>query len=488
MMPYLPNLPLEVQGKVERLAECRKQIANLESQLMQIKNERDQLEEELFGYRVDAKKEGPEVVRGQIMVATTSMNVQNLPNEMLILIFEYFLAINHRLIRRLLLVCKHWNHIVMQSPRLWGRVQLLPLDYEYRYPFESLLPYVEACLQRSQSVLLDIELDYVLLLTREEYIRNKVLATICEISNDEPNVIDQVYNLNCDFASPEYDAYFDQTMKELSILIGPMGAHMEKWRSLRLRIPWQDCILGLHILRMLCGAVPNLQNISLIHIGYIMDTLGFECFYEEDISFLSFPSVQSLKLDHSAATFLLEDLVRTPSTLMHLEICYGSDLGRLSTFTSLRTLVFRTRTGLEKPPVSKNEALSITLPELRELTLWWDSRSLKSVQFDLPNLQRLQVCGGPEFQLPTNLLPEYIHWSAGDARQTQDTIQSTLEAILQSSSRATVVSIVDISRENYELVLEELHKASRLPVSLKTIVFDLAGGERVHIDAATLRS
>ncbi|KIM31210.1 hypothetical protein M408DRAFT_64678, partial [Serendipita vermifera MAFF 305830] len=239
-MPYLPNLPLEVQGKVERLAECRKQIANLESQLMQIKNERDQLEEELFGYRVDAKKEGPEVVRGQIMVATTSMNVQNLPNEMLILIFEYFLAINHRLIRRLLLVCKHWNHIVMQSPRLWGRVQLLPLDYEYRYPFESLLPYVEACLQRSQSVLLDIELDYVLLLTREEYIRNKVLATICEISNDEPNVIDQVYNLNCDFASPEYDAYFDQTMKELSILIGPMGAHMEKWRSLRLRIPWQD--------------------------------------------------------------------------------------------------------------------------------------------------------------------------------------------------------------------------------------------------------
>ncbi|KIM31213.1 hypothetical protein M408DRAFT_21287 [Serendipita vermifera MAFF 305830] len=490
-MSYLSNLPPEIQEKVERLAECQRQIANLESQLMQIKNESNHLEEELLGYRDEKHIKRPDARKSQVVVAVRPINIQKLPNEMLLRIFEYFLSENHRLIRCLLLVCKHWNRTVMQSPRLWARIQLSPSDYEeYRYSPKSLIQYVEVCIQRSQSVLLDIELDYNSLRTREVYIRDTVFEAISDIFDDYPNVLNQVANLDCDFASPEYDKYFDQNMKELSTLFGPMGAHMKRWRSLHLRVPWRDCILALDILQMMCGVAPNLQSISLSQIGYVLDVLCQEWF-EGETPLLAFPSPRSLKLDDSKAAHLLEDIVRTPSTLMHLDICYDSrlnDISELQAFTTLRSLTLRISAGVKRLSVPKNENLSISLPELHELSLWGDSLPLKAVQFDLPNLQRLQLNDGAAIQLPMNISPKYIQWSAGDIRQTPDVIQPTLAAILQSSSRATVISIFKISREIYEIVLEELHKAPELPVSLETIVLDLTGGERVHIDVATLRS
>lgn len=234
---------------------------------MQIKNERDQLEEELFGYRVDAKKEGPEVVRGQIMVATTSMNVQNLPNEMLILILEYFFAINHRLIRRLLLVCKHWNHIIMQSPRLWARIQLSPVSFTvYEDSHILLQQYIEVCLQRSQPLLLDIELDYESFRTCEDYIRDMIyFSTLSVADEDEEDAIfDWSLSVDCDFRSTAYDKYLEDTIADLATLIGPTSIHTERWRTLYFFVPWRDPLTAADIWNMFIGTKSNLQSLSIV--------------------------------------------------------------------------------------------------------------------------------------------------------------------------------------------------------------------------------
>ncbi|KIM31214.1 hypothetical protein M408DRAFT_255710 [Serendipita vermifera MAFF 305830] len=482
-MPYSSNLPPEIQEKVERLTECQKQITGLESQLIQFKKEKDRLEEELLDYHVDKTPERPV---SAVMVAVGRTNIQKLPDEMLLHILEYFLSKNHRLIRRLLLVGNHWNRMVMQSPRLWARIQLSPLDYEeYRYSSASLLRYVEVCIQRSKSVPLDIELDYEYLRTREEYVQERILRTVYDIT-DSSSLADQVSNL--DFVSPEYDAYFEQTTNELSTLIGPMGAHMERWRSLYLCLPVYDYSLALNILEMMRRAAPNLESVSLSQIEYILDMNDHGWFDEDETPLLSIPSLRSLKLDDAEAALLLKDIVMTPSALVHLDIISDADLRalyQLQGFTTLRTLKLRIRGYFGLPPVPGTEKLPIPLRELRELNLEGDLRPLKAFQFDLPNLQCLRISdgGNSEFQLPANLSPEYIHWSS-DGYQTLNIIQSTIKAILQCCSRVTVFKVF---RDNYESVLEEIHKASDLPVSLETITVDLVGVERVHIDVATLR-
>ncbi|KIM31217.1 hypothetical protein M408DRAFT_327487 [Serendipita vermifera MAFF 305830] len=489
-MSYSSNLPPEIQEKVERLAECHKQITGLESQLIQFKKEKDRLEEELLDYRVDKPFERPNTRRGQVAVAARSMSIQKLPDEMLLRVFEYFLSKKHRLIHTLLLVCKHWNHMIMQSPRLWARIQLSPVGFEeYMHPYESPPQYVEVFIQRSQSVLLDIELDYSSHKPRFEYVRDKVLDAVSGVSTSE-TLHNQILDLQ--FESPEYDSYFQYTMDELSTLVGPMGANMKKWRSLHVQLPMHYPRLALEILQMLCGVASNLQSMSLSPIGYILDPNDRGWFNEDGTPLLSIPNLRSLEFNDWKAANLLKDIVMTPSTLVHLDIWYDHDLrglSQLQEFTTLRTLTLRTRGYCEQPPVPENENLTIFLPELRELNLLEDLSPLKAVQFDLPSLQCLRVgrCN-PKFGLPANVYPEYIHWSTHHFRRYYNTIESMLGVVLQPSSRVAIISICKISQEDYETILEVLHKAPDLPVSLKTVVVDVYKGGRVHIDVVALRS
>ncbi|KIM31220.1 hypothetical protein M408DRAFT_21293 [Serendipita vermifera MAFF 305830] len=489
-MSYSSNLPPEIQEKVERLAECHKQITGLDSQLIQFKKEKDRLEEELLDYRVDKPFQRPDARRGQFVVAVRSITIQKLPDEMLLRTFEHFLSDNHRLIHRLLLVCKTWNRMVMQSPRLWARIQLSPVSYEeFLHSYESPPQYMEVFIQRSQSVLLDIELDYSSHKPRFEYVRDKVIETVSSISTSE-TLHNQVLDLQ--FESPEYDSYFKYTMDELSTLVGPMGANMKKWRSLHVQLPTGYPRLALEILQMLCGVAPNLQSISLSEIGCILDSNDRGWFNEDGTPLFSIPNLRGLILNDWQAALLLKDIVMTPSTLVHLDIWYDAGLrglSQLQAFTTMRTLTIRIRAYFGELGVSEGENLSVSIPELRELKFWGNLSPLKAVQFDLPSLQCLQVSGSKSnFWLPANLYPEYIHWSTHPSRPYRNIIQSMLGAVFQPSSRVAVISICKISQEDYETILKVLRKAADIPVSLETVVVDIHGGGRVHIDVAALRS
>ncbi|KIM31212.1 hypothetical protein M408DRAFT_21286 [Serendipita vermifera MAFF 305830] len=129
--------------------------------------------------------------------------------------------------------------------------------------------------------------------------------------------------------------------------------------------------------------------------------------------------------------------------------------------------------------------MTIRLVELRELSLWGESRLVKDVRFDLPSLQELQVHNGDSFQFPTNLSPKVIHWSLrrpDHEPQTPDTIQAALKVILQSSSQVQVVTIPEFAGKYCSVVLHGLQMASILPASLRTVVVDQVGGEKALID------
>src|SRR5277367_6684257 len=78
--------------------------------------------------------------------------ISNCPTEIISMFFGYYVAENPRLIRRLLLVCRLWHDIAINTPRFWTTIKVETTD-------KSNLLFIKACLEHSARSLLHVDIN-----------------------------------------------------------------------------------------------------------------------------------------------------------------------------------------------------------------------------------------------------------------------------------------------------------------------------------------
>jgi len=478
--------PDHIRRKIDLLYEYQAVILGLESRLHNVRCQYELLQGELMAYRIDLPLMKSELVprtSHAVSFRAHALGIGALPNEILLYVFEIFLSnSHHQRIRRLLLVCKRWNSLIMHCSKLWARIKLCP-RFSWNFQVATSITYIKACLERSQPLSLDIDLDYSNFRSREGHIREELEMTVRMIADEDESddIFDWALNVDCDFASSTYDQYFQETLDDLDALIGLGGIHIGRWKSLKLCFPWQELFVAQDLWVKFIGRTPYLTEAKIIQLDTIFDIS------DDDELFMSFPdlsNLRSLTLEDGQVRHLLKDPTSGPlSTLRHLDISYGSldNILDLSAFTHLRKLCLRGGAGFHSVDQTTEEPiLTIRLVDLEELHLKGYSPNLKKFRFEFPSLRDLLVESVKAFYVPPGLSPIHIRWTIRDYVDppwAEEAIKEAFTGVLELSKRTEVITVQESVRPAISDVLTDLRRANSLPESLNHIVVELENGE-----------
>ncbi|PVF98500.1 hypothetical protein CPB86DRAFT_784740 [Serendipita vermifera] len=197
------------------------------------------------------------------------------PTEIFIEIFKLYLIPRHRSIRTLLFVCKKWNQLVMNTPTLWNRIDLCFDSGSISDGPLSLVPYIQACKERSQNLRLDINLN---------------LRDIGDAFGHHMRIVNdsiQGQCRNCLLASfegsdsiwecPSFERRIEELTDTVGVLMGTNSNDMARWSSFRLALPQQEDILPLNpTFRLFNGPTDSLLSISIEGLEEWMDVADFD--------------------------------------------------------------------------------------------------------------------------------------------------------------------------------------------------------------------
>ena len=270
---------------------------------------------------------------------------------------------------------------------MWSiiRIRVPYLCHDIRRWARSTRRFIRVCLERSQSTLLDISLDFSCLQestgrritiewdengwdllnadTAEYY---EVTLRLQELGAIHPGTRDRkLVARNSDYA-----------LNLLSDLIGPGGVAARRWRSLEVHFPLQDPALELW--KSIMRPFPNLTSVSFYKTNKIsMHLLSHR--YPSNC----FPQVGQL---------LVWDMYMDSGILCHFPLSLRSlsvsiRLGggyplQLSRFTQLRTLSI----DLQGRPAPDETKICLSLPFLQELSFFGWSQPPVAMMFDAPRL------------------------------------------------------------------------------------------------------
>lgn len=389
---YQQDLPRPIQRKISLFSKQEKLMADLRAQLETLEREHGQLELELVPYLLNSLSIQPSSApKARI---SNAIAVHRLPEEILCMVFEYYLNSHHNRIRRLLLVCKRWHHLVMNSPKLWTRINLQhPERLLETYSQLSDRQYITACVERSQGLSLDVTLDFGSFPTASKWLQGKIQSCIlASIDPDDRYCEFVTYTKNAIFfESPKYEAEVDTALQHIS---GKDNEHMKRWSALHISFNKSSTEegpeFGWMLFRRLTGHTPNLKTLQ---IEGLLE-YPFPISHPEWLSQI-LPDLSSItQLDFTQSSFGFLKL--PPGTLQHLRFYYHS-LNSLhdiqwSLFSSLHTLIMNyrrrenvTESNQDDPP------FTICLPSLHKLQLGWISPSISigRVTFDCPLLEEV---------------------------------------------------------------------------------------------------
>lgn len=166
----------------------REAIGSLESQLSLLREEERTLNDEVI---INCSRTSP---------------IGGVPFELLCNIFELVIHQSPTRIRTLLLVCSHWNSIIMQTPHLWTRVAICgPF-----YPSISndFITYYNCAVERSRNMPMDVVFDTKLLLSCYSICANDRFALL-DSSDTTPATRCKHYDISCDTAAAHTSTAFD---------------------------------------------------------------------------------------------------------------------------------------------------------------------------------------------------------------------------------------------------------------------------------------
>jgi hypothetical protein len=317
----------------DAIKECELRIENLTNQLKEAQKERQRWEIQL------ASAKGRDYFN-------------KCPVEILIKIFQLYLARNHQAISSLLLVCKRWYELVMKNPSLWNRIHLGISFTPGNQPFR-LVPYIQACKQRSENLKLDITLDLKDITDAREWHRSLIEILLKEECNDCLSwvVSDFTYRDGSDYQyhCSRFEQRIENMVKIMRVLVGEGSKDMARWSTLRIALPrYQEYIRAIvPIFSLLNGTTHSLRDLAIDGSDEWDNPSNYEELEDlENLEALKqFPSpIDCSQLERLAISSV--HFNNNPvqwSNIKHLDVAVAlqSDLSIISDIVSLETLKIR---------------------------------------------------------------------------------------------------------------------------------------------------
>ncbi|CCA76299.1 hypothetical protein PIIN_10294 [Serendipita indica DSM 11827] len=279
-----------------------------------------------------------------------------LPSELLLEIFAHYLCTSgHQAIANLLLVCKRWARLVMNSPQIWARIEVelhIGRDEDYLDPLRA---YVAACMKWSRGLPLPVALEFETVDKAVNRIHQLVNKSTTHFEKQDLHVRDMFYlrklmNISCRATKSK------STLRPLSDMMGPHGLGIARWRDFTVILP--DHPLDDVVHDQFRFPAPNITNLSVQSIHG----------YSELPS--SFPAGVSLEVkDCDSLSCLQVNLNLLQRLLLFYEQALHT-LGILSACRALQILEIDTNRGdSHDDSESMGSSQEIFLPNLRNLTL-----------------------------------------------------------------------------------------------------------------------
>jgi hypothetical protein len=349
--------------------------------------------------------------------SSTPAFINNCPPEVLAIVFKLAISGNPTHVRRILLVCKQWHHLVTDDPQMWNVINLTVPEacWDIRGWARSVRQFVKKSLERSQPAPLDISLDFGYLKTTRQQIAIKLDNSIWDLPGAaHPEVIqrriqklrehdDEGPGSRLMVCEPEH------ALDLINELVGPNGISTARWRTLDVVFPIGD--IASRLWNLLIYPFPNLYRVSFVKLSRL-GTIDWGAKH----AFNYFPQVEQLHLDVDG-DFNIFSLF--PISLRNLSVrtAFGSEFPRqLSRFTQLRILSINAGMGKLKDRTK----VRLSLPLLQDLNLVGNFQPTISLEFDVPQLTHLLIEWSWRWKFTKNMpsvQPSYLRWAPIDEPQ-----------------------------------------------------------------------
>jgi hypothetical protein len=456
--------PPKIEELLKSMKKAQTHIENLSEQLNTAKSEYNRLELKWENYKASIAP------------------IRSCPPEVLSMIFHFYLRENPRLVRRLLLVCKQWYSLVVNDPQMWNRISVtVPNEWDIESTAVPIERRIKCCLQRSGTLLLELDLDLSNLRSAEDTIIEKIRTSVNH--NDFVDdfatwdtIYDWSHGLDLDelMTSPLIATTYTpmSIFKVVQQLVGDRGEIMARWGSLKLQLPEPDIVMD--IWRVFAWPAPNLRRMVI----RCNEDMGE---YADELA-VGFPEIPSLKHLDIFDTDSLEFLKLEGSSLESLIIYRGVqdwNLFGLSRFTELRRLEvtdFYQRFG-------DVERFTVHLPKLRHLILNGIIKDLDAVDFRVPVLYTVALLrrGYGGFHPLPELQSRHVRWKKGGAPSpwSPTMLLEEMKRILVQFDKAAKVTIDQFARSALIETIQSLYANGELPSALETIAVERPNGEEI---------
>lgn len=373
-----------------------------------------EIEKELAPYQlyenVDARIE--EQALGAIADHTDAQDapIGRCLDDVLYTIFEFCLVPRHRRIGTLLLVCRRWNRMVMNGPKLWARLQVESDDDLLKDT--AVHAYLSACIERSRGLHLDVELDLSHFPSCRMYLEQEVVAFAKSLvnSSDHESVETQMEELDWDLESEQYSRLLTGALERI---LGTNGSRLPRLASLSLVFPEDDEDTAVDVWSHLKGNLLNLKALTIDHLP-----IG-----EEQISRLRdlaehgiphFPVLERLAIVDADDGHDLRVFSLAPDSLTFLQVAFdpiAQNFEAIAAFTQLHTLELHVFPSDRKCLLDSSFARPVHWPCLKEVILAGHYEYFGWLNIDCPSLATLTIrCDRLTYPIPQNVSPSRIRW------------------------------------------------------------------------------
>jgi hypothetical protein len=406
---YQPELSEAVQDKISQLSALDKLLTKIESEFEELFAARLRLEIETTPYRLPSSPQNEEDLSTSLIQESP---IECCPDDVLLLIFHECLNPRHDEIGQLLQVCKRWNHVVMNTPTMWARIQVTEVDhfFEDESRVRLTVSYVSACLERSCNLLLDVELNLMDIPSCSGYIesqaRDFLRSIVDEVDHEEVDSV--VYNIEWTFQSSEYETMLQQAFDGI---FGRENLNLKRWKTLSLTFPHAEEI-AMDVWRKFKTPCPSLKIMKLQNVDFLEDEVDGLVTSSE---LQALASVTHLDIKQKHSWVPLEIFTASQSLLEVLETTFIShDLPTLALHVHLHTLVlvgsqFYFAASSDSPPATLLH-FSLHLPRLKNLTIGGNYEPLKTVELDFPILENLTIRTNQSIYPLPKLSPACVRW------------------------------------------------------------------------------
>ncbi|CCA78042.1 hypothetical protein PIIN_06894, partial [Serendipita indica DSM 11827] len=226
---YRTDVPRSIRSNIKELSAHENRIIQLQKTIIELE--------------AQIRVANADFARNQTLPQCVA-KINRLPAEILIFIFELALKGCHPDISRLLRVSRRWYNLILDTPFLWARIELITregVDGEITLPDES---YVQACHIRSANAPLRIFLDYRKFPNPYLSVEQQMdrLLRLLRAEDADVSLVTELWEkrrLHDDYFDEEeyyptitslaYSKLFDRARALAKELAADRGEHMKRW-------------------------------------------------------------------------------------------------------------------------------------------------------------------------------------------------------------------------------------------------------------------